>query len=112
MQRICEKKHISTLEVYMPPAEDATNLPLGMARIINAKTMLKRYAIIHPELEASIYLTDEQVSANTGYYYLSKGKCKSSAKRLPGRHLTLTIGELSEKIFESLNPSMSLMLNT
>lgn len=112
MQRICEKKHISTLEVYMPPAEDATNLPLGMARIINATTMLKRYAATHPELEASIYLADEQVSANTGYYYLSKGKCKSSAKRLPGRHLTLTIGELSEKIFESLNPSMSLMLNT
>lgn len=112
IQRICKKKHISTIEVYTPPAEDATSLPLGMARIINAKTMLQLYAATHPKLEASIHLADEQISANNGYYYLNNGKCTSRVKRLPGRHLTLTIGELTEKIFASLNPSMSLMLNS
>lgn len=111
IQRICEKKHIPAIEVYMPPTEDATSLPLGMARIINAKTMLQLYATFHPEWEANIYLIDEQVSANNGYYYLNNGKCMSSAKRLPGRHLTLTIGELTQRIFASLNPYMSLMLN-
>lgn len=61
-----------------------------MARIINAKTMLQLYATVHPELELSIHLTDEQVSANNGYYYLNNGKCMNSAKRLPGSHLALT----------------------
>ncbi len=50
----------------------------------------------HPEPEISIHLTDEQVSANNGYYYLD-GKYINSAKRLPGSHLALTIGELTEK---------------
>lgn len=69
-----------------------------MARIINAKTMLQLYATAHPELELSIHLTDEQVSANNGYYYLNNGKYMNSAKRLPGSHLALTIGELTENI--------------
>ncbi len=84
---------------------------LGMARIINAKTMLQRYAAEHPELELSIHLTDEQVSANNGYYYLNNGKYMNSAKRLPGSHLALTIGELTEKILAPSSPYMSLMLN-
>ena len=64
-----------------------------------------------PELELSIHLTDEQVSANNGYYYLNNGKYMNSAKRLPGSHLALTIGELTEKIFATSSPYMSLMLN-
>jgi len=35
----------------------------------------------------------------------------NSAKRLPGSHLALTIGELTEKIFATSSPYMSLMLN-
>lgn len=111
LQRLCEKKHIPSIEVYMPPVADTNNSPFGMARIINAKTMLKLYAAVHPELEITLYVTDEQISANNGYYYLNNGKCMSSAKRLPGSHLALTIGELTEKVFASLNPYMSLMLN-
>lgn len=82
-----------------------------MARIINAKTVLQQYAAEHPEQEMSIALTDPQISANNGYYYLNNGKCMNSAKRLPGSHLALTIGELAEKILSSLHPYMSLMLN-
>ena len=111
LQRLCEIKHIPSIEVYMPPVGDADNIPAGMARIINAKTMLKLYAASHPELDITLYVTDEQISANNGYYYLHNGKCMSSAKRLPGSHLALTIGELTEKVFASLNPYMSLMLN-
>ena len=112
LQRICKLLHIPSIQVSAPPAEEQEGLqPLGMARIINAKTMLQLYATAHPELELSIHLTDEQVSANNGYYYLNNGKYMNSAKRLPGSHLALTIGELTEKIFATSSPYMSLMLN-
>ena len=73
--------------------------------------MLQIHAAAHPELKLNIHLTDEQVSANNGYYYLNNGKCMNSAKRLPGSHLALTIGELTKKIFTTSSPYMSLMLN-
>lgn len=111
LQRICRKLEVASLEILTPPVGNEAGRPLGMARIINAKTMLHLYAAAHPEMEANIYLTDEQVSANNGYYYLSGGKCMNSAKRLPGSHLALTIGELTEKIFAASSPYMSLMLN-
>ena len=66
--------------------------------------MLQLYATAHPELELSIHLTDEQVSANNGYYYLNNGKYMNSAKRLPGSHLALTIGELNRKNICNIKP--------
>lgn len=111
LQRICEKAGIPSVEILLPPAGNANSSPLGMARIINAKEILQLYAAAHPEVELNIRLSDEQVSANNGYYYLNNGKCMNSAKRLPGSHLALTIGELTEKIFAPLSPYMSLMLN-
>ena len=112
LQRICKLLHIPSIQVSAPPAEEQEGLqPLGMARIINAKEILQQYAAGHPELEMSIALTDQQLSTNSGYYYLNNGKCMSSAKRLLGRHLALTIGELAEKILSPLHPYMSLMLN-
>mgnify|MGYP000410184971 CR=1 FL=1 len=92
-------------------SDTPTTKTLLLQHIINAKTMLQLYATAHPELELSIHLTDEQVSANNGYYYLNNGKYMNSAKRLPGSHLALTIGELTEKIFATSSPYMSLMLN-
>lgn len=109
LQHICQRLSLPSIRV-LAPATGESQL-LGMARIINAKTMLQLYATTHPELELSIHLTDEQVSANNGYYYLNNGKCMNSAKRLPGSHLALTIGELTEKIFATSSPYMSLMLN-
>ena len=110
LQHICQSLNLPSIRVLTPPATGESQL-LGMARIINAKTMLQLYATAHPELELSIHLTDEQVSANNGYYYLNNGKYMNSAKRLPGSHLALTIGELTEKIFATSSPYMSLMLN-
>lgn len=111
LQRICEEIKIPALEVLAPPVEGQASLPLGMARIISAKAVLDLYAAAHPEFELNISLTDELVSANNGYYYLNNGKCMNSAKRLPCSHLSLTIGELTEKVFTISRPYMSLMLN-
>lgn len=94
-----------------PPADNAETYPLGMARIIDAKSILQLYAATFPDDEMSIELTDEQLSTNSGYYYLYKGKCMYDKQRLPGAHLELTIAQLSEKILAPLHPYMSLMLN-
>ena len=111
LQRICEQLNIPSIRVISPSETEPAPQVLGMARIINAKTILQRYAAEHPGLEMSIALTDPQISANNGYYYLNNGKCMNSAKRLPGSHLALTVGELAEKILSPSNPYMSLMLN-
>ncbi len=111
LSSICRKLEIASVEVTLPPTPDEAGQPLGMARVINAKPMLQLYAAAHPETEICIDLTDEQLSVNNGYYYLNNGRCMSSAKRLPGSHLALTISELTAKIFETSNPCMSLMLN-
>lgn len=109
--RICERINMPSIRVLTPPEAGQSVHPLGMARIINARMILQLYAAIHPELELNISLTDEQLSTNNGYYYLSNGKCTNSAKRLLRSHLALTIGELTEKIFAPSSPYMSLMLN-
>ena len=111
LQRICGQLNIPFIRVIAPAVAGQNPQVLGMARIINAKTVLQQYAAEHPEQEMSIALTDPQISANNGYYYLNNGKCMNSAKRLPGSHLALTIGELTEKILSPLHPYMSLMLN-
>lgn len=95
----------------LPPDDRSAQYTLGMARIINAKEMLQLYASCFPKEEMQIELSDKQLSFNNGYYYLNNGKCMSSAKRLSGSHLALTIGELTEKIFAASRPYMSLMLN-
>lgn len=111
LRRICDRLKVSSLEVLTPPPGEGDSSPLGMARVINAKSMLQLHAAAHPETDLNIHLTDAQVSVNNGYYYLNNGKCISRDKPLPGRHLELTIGELTEKILVPLNPYMSLMLN-
>ena len=68
-----------------------------MIRIIQAKPVLQLYAAAHPEEEMNIDLIDNELSANNGYYYLNKGKCMYSHRRLPGAHEQLTIGQLTEK---------------
>ena len=70
LQRICEQLNLPSIRVISPSETEPTPQVLGMARIINAKTILQRYAAEHPELKMSIALTDPQISANNGYYYL------------------------------------------
>ncbi|MEG1563047.1 MAG: GNAT family N-acetyltransferase [Bacteroides sp.] len=99
------------LTVLTPPAHAAKLHLLGMARIIDIRRILQLYAAAYPSDEMNIELTDEQLSTNNGYYYLCSGKCMYNKERLPGTHLKLSIGELSEKILAPLQPYMSLMLD-
>lgn len=80
-----------------------------MARIIDVKSVLQLYAAAYPEDEMQLELTDKQLSSNNGYYYLCKGKCRFNKDRLPGVHLQMNIRELADRIFQPLQPYMSLM---
>ncbi|WP_455971624.1 GNAT family N-acetyltransferase [Bacteroides congonensis] len=95
----------------LPPDKELPQHSLGMARIINAKEVLQIYASAFPEDDMQLEVSDKQLSVNNGYYYLSDGKCRYSAERLPGAHIQMNISELTEKILKKLNPYMSLMLN-
>lgn len=95
----------------LPPDKELPQHSLGMARIINAKEVLQIYASAFPKDEMQLEVSDKQLSVNNGYYYLSDGKCRYSAERLPGAHIQTNISELTEKILKKLNPYMSLMLN-
>ena len=95
----------------LPPDKELPQHSLGMARIINAKEVLQIYASAFPEDDMQLEVSDKQLSVNNGYYYLSDGKCRYSAERLPGAHIQTNISELTEKILKKLNPYMSLTLN-
>lgn len=99
------------LNRLLPPEAGSKQEVLGMARIIDAKSILQLYAAFYPESEMNIALTDAQLTANNGYYYLCNGKCMFSNERLPGGHQQLTIAELCAKVVRPLQPYMSLMLN-
>lgn len=111
IHQIWQKEECDTIALITPPADCAETHPLGMARIIHARSVLQLYAAAYPEDEMSIELTDKHLSTNNGCYYLYKGKCMYNKQRLPGPHLELTIAQLSEKILAPLHPYMSLMLN-
>lgn len=111
LQHICQTSGQASLHLLQPVREEEKGDRLGMARIIDAHSLLQLYAAAHPDTEWNLALTDNQLQANTGYYYLNNGHCMKSAKRLPGSHLALTIGELTAKILAPQHPYMSLMLN-
>lgn len=108
------KKHTGCNHItqLLPPDDDTQELHrLGMARIINAKEVLTLYASAFPEEKMQLELTDKQLTGNSGYYYLYGGRCMFSDQRLPGAHVQMNISDLTAKVFERLNPYMSLMLN-
>ncbi|WP_291528472.1 GNAT family N-acetyltransferase [Bacteroides sp. UBA939] len=107
---ICRKMRTDTLDILMPPVQDQPSFPLGMIRIIRLQPVLHLYAATHPQAEMNIELSDNELSANNGYYYLNRGKCMYSHRRLPGVHEHLSIGQLADKIFSSEHAYMSLML--
>lgn len=106
-----QKTGYENMILLLPPALETKTYRMGMARLINVKAVMQIYATAYPEKEFQIELTDKQLTSNSGYYYLSKGKCSYSKERLPGAHLQLEVGELTDKILSPLRPYMSLMLN-
>lgn len=111
LTHIYRRMQAETLHIIMPLIEEQPTSNLGMIRIIQVKPVLQLYAAAHPEEEMNIDLVDDQLSANNGYYYLNKGKCMYSHRRIPGAHERLTIGQLTEKVFSDEKAYMSLMLN-
>ena len=83
---------------------------LGMARLINAEAMLTAYAGLHPEVEATLSVTDELLSANTGCYRIEKGLCQRLAEPCAEAE-SLTIAQLTHRVLTEANPLMSLMMN-
>lgn len=110
LHQIRKANQSETMTLRLPVGKENNGQPVGMARIINAHKVLDLYAATHPEETLNIELTDEQLSTNNGFYYLYKGKCRTNKERLPGTHLRLNIGELTEKILRPMNPYMSLMM--
>lgn len=108
---IARKERIKTFQLIIPSTTEKNALPLGMARIIQAKAVLQIYAARYPKRELNIALTDEQISSNNGYYYLNNGKCMFSSQRLPGVHKQFNISELTGFVLSDEHPYMSLMLN-
>lgn len=101
---------LQTIVWYRLPCHSNKEQPFGMARIINAKTILHLYATTHPDKRVGIKLTDEQLVFNNGYYYIGQGTCTFSKKPLESEHLKLTAQELGHYLFEETQLYMSLML--
>lgn len=95
----------------LPPNNEQPKQLLGMARIINAKEILKLYATAFPKEEIQIELTDEQLSINNGYYRIHKGRCEYSSEPLSGISIQMSVSELTKQILQPLHPIMSLMLD-
>lgn len=111
LYKACQLYNASKADIITPTTNFTKIHPLGMARIINARQILKLYAAASPDTEINIELYDAQISANNGFFYIVDGKCMTSEKKLPGSHLKLNISELTKMILEPQHPYMSLMLN-
>lgn len=111
---LCYIKHHADGKSVIRLSPSDNNRPehrLGMARIIHAKEVLQLYAVAFPKDEMRLKLSDEQLPENNGYYYLREGACIFSIAPLPGTHIPMNISELTNRIFQSLQPYMSLMMN-
>ena len=82
----------------------------GMARVINAEGMLAAYAALHPEVEATLNITDELLKENNGCYHIHQGESKRLSEPCDEAE-TLTIAQLTHRVLTEENPLMSLMMN-
>lgn len=62
-----------SVNVIVPPVQGQKTHRLGMARIIDAETMLRIYATTHPKLKMEISLVDPVLTENNGTYYINNG---------------------------------------
>ena len=89
-----------------------SGIPYGMARVIDAETMLGMYASLHPNLSLNIDLKDGILPENTGYYEIEKGYCKRKDSFSPSSViLSMDMVELPVFLFAGEPVYMTLMLD-
>ena len=62
-----------SVNIIIPPVMGQKTHRLGMARIIDAETMLRIYATTHPKLKMELSLVDSIMTENNGTYYINNG---------------------------------------
>ena len=62
-----------TINIIVPPVPGQKTHRLGMARIIDAETMLRIYAMTHPKMKIEISIVDPILTHNNGTYYINNG---------------------------------------
>ena len=63
-----------TINIIIPPVPGQKTHKLGMARIIDAETMLRIYAMTHPKMKIEISIVDPIITQNNGTYYINNGE--------------------------------------
>lgn len=76
-----------------PPKKSLT----GMARVIDARTMLQYFAWKYPNKSFSIDITDPLLARNNLFLAIDKGKVRDTKSQLP-THLYLTIFDLAQAL--------------
>lgn len=99
------------IKLIVPSTNDEDAQRHGMIRIINVPKTLQVFATYHPDLIMNLIVEDPMLSSNNSYYYLYKGRCMVSKEKLPGRHVSLTMFQLAQFMFDGLRPFMSLMMD-
>ena len=62
-----------SINIIIPPVPGQKTHKLGMARIIDAETMLRIYAMTHPKMKVEISIVDPILTHNNGTYYINNG---------------------------------------
>lgn len=62
-----------SINIITPPVSGQKTHRLGMARIIDAETMLRIYAMTHPKMKIEISIVDPILTHNNGTYYINNG---------------------------------------
>ncbi|MGL5938363.1 MAG: GNAT family N-acetyltransferase [Phocaeicola sp.] len=115
-----EHFQVDELVCYQPPlwsekgmirANEDNISSLGMARIINVPQVLQCWAEIYPEATDYIHLEgDEAIPENNGYYVIHAGTLEV-VQLADVSYETHTLTTLTQKLFLSEVPYMSLMLD-
>lgn len=117
-----EEMNIEKIKIKSPTTYKKGKI-LGMARIINAETMLQTFASNYPDIQISFLLKDQQIEQNNRTFSMNRGKIQVDNSEEPPlqidiRQLTQAllgydIEQLPEEFrkFPKQAPYMSLMLD-
>ena len=111
-----------SINIILPSVPGQKSHKLGMARIIDAETMLRIYAMTHPKMKLELSIVDPILTHNNGTYYINNGVLdkKNSIgtnivdiEQLTHALLGYNIENLPEKlqVFNKQAAFMSLMLD-